>query len=272
MAASSSTGARVIGRVVALLFALCVSACRPSDTAPPARGRALVVFAAASLREGLSAVAEDFERAHPGVDIQLGFAGTQALRAQLEQGAAADVFASADEAHMQALRTAGMVDAPVTFAQSALVVVVSSEAAERVRRFEDLPSATRIVLGAPEVPIGRYTARLLERADAALGPGFAERVAQRVVSRELNVRQVLAKVTMGEADAGVVYRSDAAAAGAAVHVLEVPPGLRVVAEYPMATLRRATEPALAEAWVRYVLSPPAQDTLAAAGFERARTQ
>ena len=255
-------------RVVALLFALCVSACRPSDTAPPARGRALVVFAAASLREGLSAVAEDFERAHPEVDVQLSFAGTQALRAQLEQGAAADVFASADEAHMQALRAAGIVDAPVTFAQSALVVVVSSEAAERVRRFEDLPSAARIVLGAPEVPIGRYTARLLERADAALGAGFAERVAQRVVSRELNVRQVLAKVSLGEADAGVVYRSDAAVAQGPVHTIELPAALQVVAVYPIAALRRAAEPALAAAWVQYVLSPAGQDTLVAAGFER----
>ena len=258
-------------RVVALLFALCVSACRPSDTAPPARGRALVVFAAASLREGLSAVAEGFERAHPEVDVQLSFAGTQALRAQLEQGAAADVFASADQSHMDALGDSGFVDAPVTFARTHLVLVVSTEASARLRSFGDLSNAERVVVGAPEVPVGRYTAHLLERADAALGAGFAARVNSRVVSRELSVRQVLAKVTMGEADAGVVYRSDVAVAGAAVHVLEVPPGLRVVAEYPMATLRRAAEPALAEAWVRYVLSPPAQDALAAAGFERART-
>ena len=161
--------------VVALLVALCVSACRPSDTAPPAR-RALVVFAAASLREGLNAVAEGFERAHPEVDVQLSFAGTQALRAQLEQGAAADVFASADQTHMDALRDSGFVDAPVTFARTHLVLVVSTEASARLRSFGDLSNAERVVVGAPEVPVGRYTALLLERADAALGAGFAARV------------------------------------------------------------------------------------------------
>jgi len=227
-----------------------------------------VVFAAASLREGFIAEEQRFERLNPGVDVQLNFAGTPELRAQLEHGASADVFASADDAHMDALRAAGVTDAPVPFARNALVVVVSSEAAARVRRFEDLPNAARLVLGAADVPVGRYTARLLERADAALGLGFAERVEARVISRELNVRQVLAKVSLGEADAGVVYRSDALVAGGAVHTLEIPEALNVVMLYPIATLRRAAEPALAAAWVRALLTPEGQDSLAAAGFGR----
>ena len=239
------------------------------ENAESAAPRELVVFAAASLRDAFGAVGAEFEHRHPGVTVVFNFAGTQALRAQLELGAAADVLASADPVPMDALQRAGHVTRPSVFAHNELVLVVSREAAARVRSLADLPDAAQVVVGAPEVPVGRYTLLLLEHADSAnrpLGPGFGERVLARVVSRELNVRQVLHKVRIGEAEAGVVYRTDTHRAASGVSVVTPPRELNVVANYPVAVTTRAAQPALAAAFVALLLSPDGQRLLAAEGF------
>jgi len=233
----------------------------------------LVVFAAASLRDAFTAVGEDFERAHPGSTITFNFAGTQELRTQVEQGAPADVFASADQRHMEALVTAGRVATPVRFARNELVLVVAREAADRIRAFADLPTCARIVIGAPEVPIGRYTLQVLDRAGPHLGAAFRERVLAHVVSRELNVRQVLTKVRLGEAEAGVVYRTDAISAATtdernapSMAVVSIPADINVTAEYPIAVVVGAAHPGLAQQWVQAVLSAEGQAALARYGF------
>jgi len=135
-----------------------------------------------------------------------------------------------------------------------------------LKTFADLPLADRIVVGAPEVPIGAYTNRVLDRATDKLGPLFPARVQAKIVSRELDVRQVLAKVVLGEADAGVVYRTDAMSAKGKVRVLEIPPDINVRAAYPIATLRRAPNPGLAAAFVGLVRSPSGTAALREAGF------
>lgn len=219
----------------------------------------MVVFAASSLRDAFTAIAVPFERVRPGVQVTFNFAGSQELAAQLEQGAPADVFAAADPQTMQRVDRAQV---PVVFARNALVLVVAREADDTVRTFAQLPSATRIVVGAPEVPVGRYTQQVLERA----GAEFRAKVEAKVVSRELNVRQVLTKVTLGEADVGIVYRSDAQAAGAAVTVVEIPPELNVLAQYPIAALEGAPHPALARGWLEAVRGPEGQQALTRAGF------
>ncbi len=246
----------------ALSLLLVAGGCKRSE---PER-RALVVFAAASLRDAFTSLGKSFERAHPGVTVTFNFAGTQELRTQLEHGAAADVFASADQRHMDALVRASKVTPPVVFARNEPVVVVAKESAEEIRAFADLPEATRIVVGAPEVPIGRYTAQILDRASGALGADFRAQVEARVVSRELNVRQVLAKVDLDEAQAGVVYRSDVRGSLERVSVLSIPPELNVIADYPIAVVAGAAHPALARAWVERVLSAEGQAVLREAGF------
>jgi len=231
-----------------------------------AGGERVVVLAAASLRDAFGVIAQGFEADHPGVDVVFDFAGSQELRTRIEAGAPFDVFASADQRHMDALVAGGHVAAPRAFAHNHLVLVVAKEAAQRVRTLADLPSAGRVVIGAPEVPVGRYTLALLDRAGASLGADFRARVEARVVSRELNVRQVLAKVRLGEADAGVVYRSDAWSARGEVVVVEVPAALDVVAEYPIGLAARPVQPELAAAWVEAVLSERGRRALAEAGF------
>jgi molybdate transport system substrate-binding protein len=239
---------------------LVLLACQKASETP------LTIFAAASLREAFTALGEDFEKRHPGVDISFNFAGTQELRTQLEHGAAADVFASADARHMAALVHAGQVAAPKIFARNEPVIVVAKEAAATIRSLADLPAAARIVIGAPEVPVGHYTLQILENASAGpLGKDFRARVEARVASRELNVKQVLGKVSLGEADAGVVYRSDAYGKAGLV-VVEIPAEVNVVAEYPLAVVSGAAHPRLAQAWVDFVLSEAGQQHLRGAGF------
>jgi molybdate transport system substrate-binding protein len=226
----------------------------------------LVVFEAASLKKAFATLAARFENDHPGAHVVANTAGSQELRAQIEHGAAADVFASADERHMSALANEGLVVGPALFACNEPVVVVRSALAGALKTFADLPRAERIVVGAPEVPIGAYTLQIFQKAGARYGADFAARLQTKIVSRELNVRQVLAKVVLGEADAGIVYRSDAMAAKGKVAVVEIPPELNVTAAYPIAALKAAPNPDLARAFIDLVRSPAGAAVLREAGF------
>ena len=170
---------------------------------------------------------------------------------------------------MDAVRKAGLVDAPKLFATNAPVIVVPADNPGKVKSLADLPTVKRLVIGTPEVPIGNYTLQILEKAKAKLGPDFPARVQAQVASRELNVRQVLTKVMLGEADAGIVYRTDARSAGDKVRVVEIPAEFNVVAEYPIATVAKAPHPDLAKAWVTLMTGPAGQAALEGAGFGRA---
>jgi molybdate transport system substrate-binding protein len=231
--------------------------------------RELQVFAATSLRESFTALAASFERSHPGVRVRLNLAGSQELRTQIEQGARADVFASADVEQMARLRAQRMADAPLLFARNEPVIVVAKGNAFGVKELRDLRRVKRLVVGAPEVPIGRYTQQILRRCELIRGKGAAadvKDISARVVSRELNVRQVLAKVVLGEADAGIVYRTDAATAAGKVEVVEIDSGVNVLAEYPVARVTGARQPALALEWITLLRSAEGQRQLARAGF------
>jgi molybdate transport system substrate-binding protein len=240
----------------------------PPPAAPPQEDQ-VVVFAAASLRDVFTALSSAFKTANSNTAVTLNFAGTQELRTQLEQGAQADVFASADQKHMTELLNAGRVTAPVVFARNEPVIVVARESAAKVQSIADLPKLKKLVIGVPEVPIGRYTLQILERASAKLGKKFAGQTLAKVVSRELNVRQVLAKVSLGEADAGIVYRTDAQSLKAgkdSVTVVEIPPDINVIAEYPIAVVAGAPHPNLASAWFKLVQSELGRRALQDAGF------
>jgi molybdate transport system substrate-binding protein len=253
-------------RSLAPLLALALFACQAEETRAPAPETELVVFAASSLREAFTTLGQAFEQAHPEATISFNFAGSQELRTQLEHGASADVFASADEEHTNELERARLVGKPIVFARNEPVIVVAREQAGTVLGLADLPKAERIVVGVPEVPIGRYTLQILDRAATSLGPDFRARVEAKVVSRELNVRQVLAKVALGEAQAGIVYRTDASAAAEKLSVVALPPELNVVARYPIAAVSAAPHPELAQAWIAFVVSPDGQRSLVRTGF------
>ncbi|MCB9753925.1 MAG: molybdate ABC transporter substrate-binding protein [Myxococcales bacterium] len=224
----------------------------------------LVVFAASSLTEAFQALERGFERANPGVDVRLAFAGSQVLRLQIEQGAAADVFASANEQHMRALVDAGLVTRSEIFAENELVVIVPARGSS-VERFEQLDQATRIVIGTESVPVGVYTRQVLDRVAPALGEGFAAALRERVVSEENNVRLVRAKIELGEADAAFVYRTDATAS-TRVRVVPIPDALNVRASYPIGLVQASPRAALAARFLDYTRSAEGRAALRRHGF------
>jgi molybdate transport system substrate-binding protein len=244
------------------------SSSSPGPVAGPAAAQkeVLVVFAAASLRDAFGDLKAEFGKTHPRLELTFNFAGTQDLRAQLEHGAPVDVFASADRKNMNELESASRVNKPAVFARNEPVIVVSKERASKVSGLADLPGLDKLVVGVPEVPIGRYTAQILEHANETLGADFSSKVEERIASRELDVRQVLAKVVLGEADAGIVYRTDANSAKDKLAVVTIPADSNVVAEYPIAVAAAAPHPALAEEWMKFVLSPAGRELLVRAGF------
>lgn len=254
---------RRLGLLLAVALPWLAVACSRPTTDPASR--TLSVFAAASLTEAFAELERELEAAEPGLDVAVSTGGSQALRVQIEQGAPADVFASANAEHLDALVTAGLVRESLPFAEGELVLVVPPTNPAGLTSLEELPEATRIVLGAPEVPVGKYARALLERADARYGGGFRARVEEHVVSLEPNVRQVLAKVELGEADAAVVYRSDVVASRD-VTVIEIPAELAVPATYHVGVLTGAAAPALALRFVEHLRSPAGRRVLARHGF------
>jgi molybdate transport system substrate-binding protein len=247
----------------ALALALAASSCQAKKKVEPAE---LVVFAAASLRETLAELANLFEAKHPGIHIALNFAGTQQLRAQLEQGARADLFLSADERQMKALQDEHTVKSPELFVCNSLVVVVPANAPPEFQHFADLPRANRIVLAAPEVPVGEYSELVLEKAQASYGEVFTRDIRSHVVSRELDTRHVLSKVLLGEADAAIVYWTDAKIGDSQIRPIEIPEKLQVYAHYPGAVVRGSHEADLAEEFLKYLGGPEGARVFRSAGF------
>ena len=225
----------------------------------------LTVFAASSLTDGFAEVEQAFEAANPGVDVIVSTAGSQALRLQIEQGADADVFASANPAHVEALVEDGMVVESRPFIDNALVIAVPADNPAGVTEVANLANAERIVIGAEGVPIGRYTLEFFAAADEAIDAGYSAAVRRNVVSEEGNVRLVIGKVEIGEADAAIVYRTDAATREG-VQIIDIPSELAPRAEYRIGVVGQSAHAELAEAWVSFVSSGPGLDILVSHGF------
>lgn len=242
-----------------------------SPVAFPQRGGEVTVFAAASLTDAFGKIKSDLEAANPGLTITYNFAGSQALVTQLKEGATADVFASANKTQMTAATDNGSISGtPATFVRNKLAIVVPIDNPAGIAAPVDLGNeGLKLVVAQADVPVGKYARESLctmGRDTATYGEGFVDRVAGNIVSEEEDVRDVLAKVELGEADAGIVYLTDAASAPDQVKVVEIPAGVNVVASYPIAPVTGGTTD-LASAFIAYVLGPEGQATLKTFGFE-----
>jgi len=230
----------------------------------------ITVFAAASLNEAFHMAADEFSAANPGTTFLFNFAGSQQLAQQIILGAHADVFAPADMRQMDA--AASMIDTASIriLVRNRLVVVVPASPGRKVRRLVDLGSpGVKIVLAANAVPAGAYALQFIDKCAAApeFPAGFRSAVTHNAVSYEENVRAVLAKVVLAEADAGVVYVTDAASVkNHAVDTVDIPERLNVIAEYPIGRARESARPAEAERFIRFLLSARGRQILAQAGF------
>jgi molybdate transport system substrate-binding protein len=235
----------------------------------------LTVFAASSLTDAFNELAEAFEAANPGTDVAFNFGGSSTLATQLAEGAPADVFASANNTQMNVARDAERIaGTPITFVKNRLVLIVPADNPANIQSLHDLANpGVKLVVAAPDVPVRDYTDTMLERlsADPNYGTDFQSTVMANVVSEEDNVRQVSAKVALGEADAGVVYRSDVTPDIAdQVIALPIPDAVNTLATYPIAVTNDSANPDLAQAFIDYVRSDEGQDTLVKWGFTSVR--
>ena len=251
----------------AAVLALALTACGTSDESSTTtsgegspQGRSLMVFAAASLKKSFTEIGEQFKTDNPGVSVEFNFAGSSDLVTQLTQGAQADVFASADTKNMDKAAAADLLDGdPVNFASNTLTIAVAPGNPKQITSFQDLTKpGLNVVVCAPQVPCGSATQKVEQAAGVNLAP----------VSEESSVTDVLNKVTTGEADAGLVYVTDAMGAGDKVTAVAFPEAAGAVNTYPIAALKTSKDAELARKFIAAVTGEAGQKTLTAAGFAK----
>ncbi|WP_327308266.1 molybdate ABC transporter substrate-binding protein [Streptomyces sp. NBC_01298] len=231
------------------------SASAPASAEPKAAN--LTVLAAASLTDVFKTAGAAYEKAHPGTKITFSFAGSQELAAQVKQGAPADALVTADTKTMTGLL--GETNDPAIIAKNRLVIATGKGNPFKIAGLKDLADTKiKVVLAAPEVPVGRYSKQILD----------AQKIEVKPVSQEPNVRAVLSKVELGEADAGLVYKTDTLKSGDKVAVVEIPDAENAVASYPAASLKGSKNAEAAAAFVAWLSTPEAQKILQDAGFQK----
>lgn len=245
--------------MAAVLLIGTVAGCGSSEQAATGTGK-LTVFAAASLKKAFTEIGERFTTDNPGSDVEFSFAGSADLVTQLTQGALADVFASADAKNMGRVDQAGLLaGAAVNFASNTLTIVVAPGNPKKIASFQDLTQpGLSVVICAPQVPCGSATQKVEQAIGVTLNP----------VSEESQVTDVLNKVLTGQADAGVVYATDAQAAGNTVTAVAFPESAGAVNTYPIAVLKQAHDPELARRFVDLVTGDAGQKILSSAGFAK----
>ncbi len=240
---------------------------RPIDPDPST----LSVFAAASLTEAFGDLARRLEQSHPGLAVRFNFAGSQQLAVQIEQGAAADVYASADQRWMDYAKDKNLLEGKArVFTRNRLILIVPRTNPARIGSLKDVARrGTKIVIAAEAVPAGKYTQEVLTKLAGAEGfpPEYDQRVLANVVSQEENVKSVVSKIQLGEADAGFVYQSDVTrSVSRYVRDFEIPDEYNVIARYPIAVVKGTRNAESARAFIDLLLSEQGQATLEQYGF------
>ncbi|GAB6901647.1 molybdate ABC transporter substrate-binding protein [Kineosporia succinea] len=254
---------RVMSGAVAVLAVASLAACGSSSdgetSAAPGLSGEITVFAAASLTESFTALGQAFESENPGTKVTFSFGPSSGLAEQIDSGAPADVFASAATKNMDQVVEAGNASDPVTFANNTMEIAVPADNPAKVDSLDDLANKdVKVVLCAEEVPCGVSARKVFENAGLSVTP----------VSNEEDVKSTLSKITLGEADAGLVYVTDVKAAGDDVVGVEIPAEDNASTAYPIATLKDTENAALAKAFVDYVLSDQGSAELGTAGFSK----
>jgi molybdate transport system substrate-binding protein len=237
------------------------SASKPKDstTSTPNATGAITVSAAASLTEAFGKIGKDFSAANPGATVTFNFGSSGTLATQIQQGAPADAFASADPANIATLQQAGLVDDRATvIANNELVIVTKPGNPKHVKTLADLATVGIVSLCGETVPCGKYADQALTTAGVTIPTD--------TITRGADVKATLGAVTTGDADAAIVYVTDAKTAGAAVAAMTIPDAQNVIATYPIVVLKASGNPETARAFMKYVVSKVGEATLASYGF------
>lgn len=254
-----------------VLFAACGGSTTGSTSTPtPAGPVTLNVFAAASLTESFNVITTQYEKAHPNITIKDNYNGSQLLEQQIASGAPADVFASADLTNMMKASSANLVNASQVFVKNKLVVIIPMSNPGKINTLKDLANkGIKIDIEAPAVPAGKYSLQVLDNMakSSDFGSSYETAVKANFVSQEDNVKAVVQKVQLGEADAGFVYRTDVTAAVKdKLTEIAIPDNFNVIAQYPIAVTKNSTHASDAQAFVQYILSSDGQAVLTKYNF------
>jgi molybdate transport system substrate-binding protein len=260
--------------LLVLALALSLSGCSggAAGAGGGEQGGTLTVFAASSLTDAFGELAKTFEERNPGVEVRQSFESSSTLLTQIQQGARADVFASAAQEEMSKAVKDGLVRGePEVFVKNREVIMVPNDNPANIGDFRDLARpGIKLVLAEDGVPAADYALEILRKADAEYGSGFKQEVLSNIVSREVDVRAAVSRVVLGDADATFGYASDYTPdIRDKVKVVPIPENLNIIATYPVATLKDAKEPGLAKKWVDLVTSSEGQEVLKKWGFEPA---
>ncbi|MDB4897606.1 MAG: modA [Firmicutes bacterium] len=260
---------RTVIAISLVLITVVLAACGKTSSAGTAgQGAAepkeVTVFAAAQLTESWTEMKTAFERKNPGVKVTLNFAGSQIIRTQIEQGAPADVFASASLEHMDAVIKQGLATDQKPFSFNSLAVLVPKNNPAQITSLKDLADKHyRLVVGVPEVPIGYYARQVLDNASKEYGPTYKAKVLANVASLETDTKKVASRVSLGQADVSIAYVTDVTPKMAAsVTVIPVPDQFNVLSTNTVTVLTRAPHPTWAKQWVDFVFSDEGQAIMA----------
>ena len=266
--------------IYGIIFAACgkvPTSISMTNTVPPVTetqqgafqtSKPLIVFGASSLTEVFIEIGKSFEALHPSDKVIFNFAGSQALRSQVQQGAYADVIAFANTREMNTLVTGNLVikNSATIFLTNQLIVILPEQNPGNINSLADLSNkGVKLILASDAVPVGSYSRQVLSNLNALYGENYKNKVLANVVSEEDNVKQVVIKILLGEADAGIVYISDAVSAPS-LKTIEIPPIYNIVAKYPIAILKETQQPYLAAEFIEFVLSKTGQLILQKWGF------
>ncbi len=257
---------------ITILALLLTAGCTSSGAAPAAEKNELTVFTAASLMGAMTDIAKAYEIQHPDTKIVLNFDGSQALRTQIEQGAHADVFLSANTKYMTALQGEGLIvnKSVETFAKNKLALIVPKENRANITGLSDLAKpGIRLVMGTKEVPFGDYTRQALGKManDSTYGPAYCDAVMNNVVSEDPAVTALVAHIRVGEADAGIAYASDVSEGDRLlITTIPIPDQFNIVATYPLGIVQDSVVQDRAAAFVQFIKSPEGNAILTRYGF------
>lgn len=255
---------RVIVPAILLIGILGVSGCNKEK-------EVITVFAASSLTESMKEIKEVFEKENPNVEIQLNLDSSSRLRTQIEQGVQVDLYLSANKRHYEALNEKDMIASGVNFLSNSLVLIVPKDNPAKLEKPEDLLNECKLVIAQKEVPVGNYALEILDAYDESLGNDYKGRVLKNVVSEENNVKQVVAKVVLGEADAAFVYGSDVTMDNKdKVKVIEIPEKYNVKAAYWMGSMKGSENNKMVQALYNMIAEESGYRIFEKYGFSRAK--
>lgn len=253
---------------MSLILILILSSIGCGKSKKTSEKKEITVFAAASLTESMEEIVQKFKEKNPEFKVNVHLAGSSKLRVQIEQGVNADIFISANSKHYDVLKEKGFISVGEHFLNNSMVVIVPKENKKKINKIEDLQKKCKLVIAQKEVPAGNYARKIINSLNGAFGEKYEDNVLKNIVSEESNIKQVVNKVVLGEADAAFVYKSDVTAkVKEKVNVIDIPSKYNVKATYWIAKLKQSENKGEVDSFYEFLLQKESKEIFEKYGFD-----